>query len=233
MEYTINSNNEIELSRIKDTLTETVIDVPSYFVLNDTIYPITVIGTKPRPDSAAVNGCFEYSKTIEYVRLPNTVTTIKQQAFNGCEALLSVRLPDSLTYIGTRAFTSCKLLSSIRIPKNVSYIATQSLSENASLTNIEVDSENKTFYVKDGCLIKLEINGNEAVNRVLIAGVPNCIIPYGVVKIAPHAFYYSSITNINFPDSIREIGDSAFAHCESLTDAILPANCKLGYTTFA
>jgi hypothetical protein len=165
--------------------------------------------------------------------LPNTVITIKQQAFNGCEALLSIKLPDSLTYIGTRAFTLCKLLSSIRIPKNVNYIATQSLSENVSLVSIEVDPENKTFYAKDGCLIKLEANGNEDADQVLIAGVPNCTIPSGIVKIAPHAFYYSPITSINFPDSLREIGDSAFAHCESLTEAILPINCKLGYTTFA
>ncbi len=51
---------------------------------------------------------------IEYI-IPDSVTTIGNEAFEGCDALESVTIPDSVTKIGEYAFYDCTSLTSITI----------------------------------------------------------------------------------------------------------------------
>ena len=51
---------------------------------------------------------------IEYI-IPDSVTTIGDDAFEGCDALESVTIPDSVTKIGEYAFHDCTSLTSITI----------------------------------------------------------------------------------------------------------------------
>src|SRR5262249_7467914 len=44
--------------------------------------------------------------------IPNTVTNIRDFAFEGCKALTSVTIPDSVSYIGLYAFSRCSQLRS-------------------------------------------------------------------------------------------------------------------------
>ena len=48
--------------------------------------------------------------------IPDSVTSIGESAFSGCEALTSVTIPDSVTSIGDWAFSGCKSLTSVTIP---------------------------------------------------------------------------------------------------------------------
>ena len=41
------------------------------------------------------------------VTIPNSVTTIGDNAFNWCTGLTSVTIPNSVTSIGSHAFSSC------------------------------------------------------------------------------------------------------------------------------
>ena len=50
--------------------------------------------------------------------IPDSVTTIGDWAFSGCENLQSVTIPDSVTYIGYGTFLGCKNLQSVNIPRN-------------------------------------------------------------------------------------------------------------------
>ena len=54
--------------------------------------------------------------------IPNSVTTIGDEAFYECSALKSITIPNSVTTIGKWAFASCHDLTSITIPNSVKTI---------------------------------------------------------------------------------------------------------------
>ncbi len=54
--------------------------------------------------------------------IPNSVTSIGNQAFWGCKSLTSITIPSSVTSIGDMAFCCCSSLTSITIPTHITNI---------------------------------------------------------------------------------------------------------------
>ena len=81
----------------------------------------------------AFNGC----TALTSITIPNSVTAIGWGAFSGCKALTSVNIPDSVTWIGDCAFSKCKGLTSINIPKSVTEIGDYAFS-GSGLTSITI-----------------------------------------------------------------------------------------------
>ena len=54
--------------------------------------------------------------------IPNSVTSIRDDAFSGCIGLTSITIPNSVTSIGNQAFSGCTGLTSITIPNSVTNI---------------------------------------------------------------------------------------------------------------
>ena len=55
-------------------------------------------------------------QSLTSVTIPNSVTSIGEQAFYYCTSLTSVTIPDSVTSIGEQAFYYCRFLTSVTIP---------------------------------------------------------------------------------------------------------------------
>ena len=81
---------------------------------------------------------------VNYI-IPNSVTSIGDYAFSGCESLQSITIPNSVTSIGKHAFEQCNSLQSITIPNSVTKIgggafwpckSLQSVTIQNSVTNI-------------------------------------------------------------------------------------------------
>lgn len=70
--------------------------------------------------------------------VPNSVITIKEQAFEGCSSLTSINIPDSVTSIGKWAFGCCNSLTSINIQGRVTNIGGYTFSGCSSLTSIGI-----------------------------------------------------------------------------------------------
>ena len=75
--------------------------------------------------------------------IPNSVTTIGEGAFSGCDSLTSINIPNSVTTIGEDAFSGCNSLTSINIPNSVTTIGEDAFSDCISLTSISIPNSVK------------------------------------------------------------------------------------------
>jgi len=86
------------------------------------------------------------------------------------------------------------------------------------LQNIQVAKGNKTYDSRENsnAIIKTESN-------CLIRGCENTIIPNSVTNIGDSAFSgCNGLTSITIPNSVTNIGESAFSYCRGLTSITIP-----------
>ena len=165
------------------------------------------------------------------INIPNSVTTIGDHAFSGCDSLTSINIPNSVTMIGKGAFSGCDYLTSINIPDDVTTIGEGAFGGCHSLTNINIPNSVTTigtgafFY----CLSLTSINIPNSVTTIGKGAFRGCKsltsinIPNSVTTIGEWAFVEcKSLTNINIPNSVTTIGEWAFAECKSLTNINIP-----------
>jgi len=76
--------------------------------------------------------------TPKSIIIPNGITNIEDEAFQGCELLESIIIPNSVTSIGDSAFSDCHLLTSVTIPNGVTTIGSQTFFCCDSLTSITI-----------------------------------------------------------------------------------------------
>lgn len=76
------------------------------------------------PDSVTSipDDAFAYCSNLTNISIPNSVTFIGFSAFNSCTSLKSITLPSSLSTIQSYAFYNCGNLETIRIPVSVTSI---------------------------------------------------------------------------------------------------------------
>ena len=151
----------------------------------------------------------------------HTVREIGEEAFYGCDSLISVTLPDGLTSIGDHAFLGCSSLTSVTLPDSLTSIGVNPFGGCDSLVKIDVFPDHPVFAQIDGVLY-------EKATKTLIcypAGKEgdSFAVPDGILAIGDSAFYYcEALTTVTLPDSLTSIGDSAFSDCYSLNYVTLP-----------
>ena len=154
---------------------------------------------------------------VKEVVIGNNVSVIPNNAFKGCDSLISVTIGDSVTSIEDGAFSGCYSLTSVIIPDGVTSIGYGAFDSCTSLETITVDSGNSVYHSAGNCLI-------ETATKTLIAGCKNSVIPDdgSVTSIGNSAFCdCDSLTSVTIPDSVTSIGSYAFFGCDSLTSVTI------------
>ena len=146
------------------------------------------------------SNAFESNKLANLI-IPSSVTSIGMQAF-AYNKLTSLIIHDGVTSIGNQAFAFNKLTSCV-IPDSVTSIGDSIIVNSPLYTDAQ-------YYAKDGLYL-----GNHLIKASNFAE-GEFFIKQGVLTIADAAFMGSSITSIIIPDSITNIGESAFIGCDSL-----------------
>ena len=75
---------------------------------------------------------------ITEIVFPDSVTSISDHAFSGCNALTSLTIPDSVTSIGNYAFYDCNALTSLTIPDSVTSIGDHAFDGCNALTTVDM-----------------------------------------------------------------------------------------------
>ena len=97
----------------------------SYTGGNNLEIPATVDGQKV---TALEKGCFQDFDLIETVTLPDTLESIGDQAFLGCDHLRAVKLTENVQVIGKEAFSNCPALEAMYIPQSVQTVGDNAFS---------------------------------------------------------------------------------------------------------
>ena len=161
---------------------------------------------------------FDGCSSLTEIVIPKGVTKIGEYAFYGCSSLTEIVIPNSVTKIGNSAFQGCSSLTEIVIPEGVTEISAGAFEGCTSLESIVVDSNNKVYDSRNNCNAIIQTESN-----TLFAGCKNTIIPESVTQIGNSAFNgCSSLTVIVIPKSVTKIGGMAFRGCSSLTEIVIP-----------
>ena len=177
----------------------------------------------------------KYKGYDSYVSIPSkidgrAITSIGENAFNGCWFLTSITIPDTVISIEDRAFFECSRLSQVIIPASVSNIGDETFDGTEWFKNqptgIVYLGKNvykyKGHIPEDGKVVlktgTKSIAGSAFYEQENLTEI---IIPDSVVNIGKSAFLGCGLIKVLIPSSVTSIGEYAFLGC-SLTDVTIP-----------
>ena len=150
---------------------------------------------------------FRNQKLTLYV-IPNSVTSIGDSAFEGCNSLGSLVIPNSVINIGKGAFKWCKSLAEVVIPNSVTNIGEFAFCGCSSLAEVVIP--NSVTNIGKGTFA----------NCSYLADV---VIPDGVTSIGNNAFMScSSLEYISLPKSVICLNGNPFLNWNGKLECLSP-----------
>ena len=121
-----------------------------FFICNSTYFQNDDVCLFNKDKTAIVS---RIKDCVNYI-IPNSVTSIGDDAFSGCESLQSVTIPNSVTSIGYEAFSRCTSLQCVTIPNSVKSIGIGAFSGCESLQSVTIP--NSVTSIGDGAFSRCE-----------------------------------------------------------------------------
>ena len=202
------------------------------------VYPVTAIDSK----------VFRNCTWINSVTIPDSVTSVGSDAFNGsgltsvtvpatvedwgglvfanCDSLRSVTVEEGVTEIPSYMFGNCASLTSVQLPSTLTELGDQCF-QNTGLTSVNLPSGLRE--IGDSAFSGTDLTGITIPDTVTEIGsyafastpMPSITIPDSVTKLGGNVFRDSGLTSIAIPDSVTSLGEQTFYNCDSLRSAVI------------
>lgn len=176
--------------------------------------------TIPNGVTTIGNSAFSGCSSVTSLTIPNGVTTIGNSAFSGCSSVTSLTIPNSVTTIGNSAFSGFKSVKSLTIPNSVTAIGKSAFSGCSSLESITLPFIGATKHGTEDTHFGYIFGASGYYSNLdTVLSTLKTVIITGGERIGENAFYNcENIVSITIPQSLTEIGSSAFSGCKSLAE---------------
>jgi hypothetical protein len=156
---------------------------------------------------------FQNKTMLLSVKLPENITDIGNNAFNGCHGIKdTVIIPNTVVSIGSNAFYACNKLPFVKFGRSVTSIGSN------------------TFYncsgIKGTLTIPALVSSIGSYAFYSCSGISGAlIIPDSVTSIGPYAFCEcNKLSSVKLGRSVQTIGSCAFRNCSKINTAIIIPN---------
>lgn len=152
-----------------------------------------------------VLGGFENNTWVRNIAIPEGVTDITENCFNGCQ-ITSITLPTHMRSIGRKAFSENDRLTTVTMPQTLLLMGQGAFEHCYALNSIIIPDS-------------LRVIPKEAFNSCI--KLSSITLNNDVEEIGDYAFWAMSqlsqmhITHLDFPASLKKVGDCAFGACNN------------------
>ena len=174
---------------------------------------------------------FRMHYSLKSIELPNSVTTIGNEAFFGCYNLAQIKIGNSVNKIGSKAFESTAWMRNL--PDGIVYL-------DYILLGYKGEKLSGKIEIKEGTRI-LQPNVFQDCIGITDVIIPNTVMTVGesafegcsnlanvvlsnlLTRIEARMFFgCSNLNNVVIPNAITSIGEYAFSNCANLTNIVIP-----------
>lgn len=180
--------------------------------------------------------------TVTTAGYASNLTTIGQEAFTGCTALMAIDIPNSVTTIRDYAFAGDNALETVTFGTGLQSVGFAAFYYCYSLESVTFNATHCNSFsskVWEGTgngtkTLTIGTNVNVIPSRAFenLKGFSNITLPNGLTEINYNAFNGCSLTSVTIPNNVTRIGSEAFQNCPLTTLSIGSKVNRIGSDAF-
>jgi hypothetical protein len=181
---------------------------------------------------------FERCSHLTVISLPESMTTVGDNAFAECEELMYITLPEELKFINNSAFWKSGVVSII-IPDSVSYVGEGAFENCRHLQSISFSSKSNVTRFEwgafRGCksLTNISFPGSlKSIGSLAFWGCDSLeiiLLPSGLNVIEEYGLSTTKVSTLRLPDSLVDVSSGAFG----LNSELKSMSLGNGFAVFA